>query len=198
MRALATIVATGLLAAALVETGREDGAASMSAAPQAAAESPQPDRSGRLGRCPDFRRGLAFYGRSIARWRFQLGARSSRLAAQPRPGTHCRHVRRHAIRARLRSARLRIAFRDWYREAYERWECIHHYEGSWSANTGNGYYGGLQMDWSFMRAYGSEYLARWGHAGGWPVWAQLRTAERARAVRGYWPWPTTARWCGLL
>src|SRR4051812_14293335 len=29
------------------------------------------------------------------------------------------------------------------------WLCIHSGEGSWTANTGNGYYGGLQMDYSF-------------------------------------------------
>src|SRR5439155_1969022 len=27
--------------------------------------------------------------------------------------------------------------------------CIHRYEGGWSSNTGNGYYGGLQMDLGF-------------------------------------------------
>ena len=39
------------------------------------------------------------------------------------------------------------------------WLCIHAHEGPWRANTGNGYYGGLQMDISFQRTYGS-YLLR--------------------------------------
>jgi len=78
------------------------------------------------------------------------------------------------------------------------WACIHRYEGAWNANTGNGYYGGLQMDWNFMRAYGREFLRRWGTADRWPVYAQVIAAERARRTRGYWPWPNTARICGLL
>ena len=77
--------------------------------------------------------------------------------------------------------------------------CIHHYEGGWSSNTGNGYYGGLQMDLRFQRLYGSDYLRRWGTADNWPAWAQLVVATRAyRAGRGFWPWPNTARACGLL
>ena len=40
---------------------------------------------------------------------------------------------------------------DWLRQAFL---CIHSYEGGWTSNTGNGYYGGLQMDWGFMRTYG--------------------------------------------
>lgn len=79
------------------------------------------------------------------------------------------------------------------------WSCIHRYEGAWTSNTGNGYFGGLQMDWSFMRLYGSQYVRRWGTADNWPVWAQLDAARRARdSGRGYGPWPNTARACGLL
>jgi hypothetical protein len=77
--------------------------------------------------------------------------------------------------------------------------CIHRYEGAWDSNTGNGYYGGLQMDWSFMRAYGGDFLARWGTADAWPAWAQIEAATRAhRSGRGFSPWPNTARACGLL
>lgn len=77
--------------------------------------------------------------------------------------------------------------------------CIHRHEGAWTADTGNGYFGGLQMDWGFMRTYGGDYLARWGTADAWPAWAQIEVAERAyRAGRGFEPWPNTARACGLL
>lgn len=78
------------------------------------------------------------------------------------------------------------------------WACIHSHEGAWDANTHNGYYGGLQMNWDFMRAYGPEFLARWGTADNWPVWAQVTAANRAKATRGYSPWPNTAAMCGLL
>jgi hypothetical protein len=81
------------------------------------------------------------------------------------------------------------------RRLYEKWRCIHEHEGAWDANTGNGYYGGLQMDRSFQRTYGPEHYARWGTADKWPVWAQLEAAERAYKTRGFGPWPTYARYC---
>jgi hypothetical protein len=77
--------------------------------------------------------------------------------------------------------------------------CIHRYEGAWTSNTGNGYYGGLQMDLAFQSRYGGRYLSRWGTADNWPAWAQLDTAARAyKAGRGFSPWPNTARFCGLI
>jgi hypothetical protein len=77
--------------------------------------------------------------------------------------------------------------------------CIHQYEGAWNAATGNGYYGGLQMDLTFMRHYGSDFLRRYGTANHWPAWAQVEASVRAyRAGRGFWPWPQTAAACGLL
>jgi len=76
--------------------------------------------------------------------------------------------------------------------------CIHHYEGKWTSNTGNGYYGGLQMDLKFQHTYGSTYYALWGTADNWPVWAQVIVARRAYLDgRGFTPWPNTARVCGL-
>jgi len=77
--------------------------------------------------------------------------------------------------------------------------CIHSYEGGWTSNTGNGYYGGLQMDIAFQRLYGAEFLRRWGTADNWPAWAQLSAAVSAyRSGRGFWPWPNSARVCGLI
>jgi hypothetical protein len=77
--------------------------------------------------------------------------------------------------------------------------CIHRFEGSWNANTGNGYYGGLQFDRSFQSQYGREFVERFGTADNWPVWAQLQAAVRAyQSGRGFTPWPNTARVCGLL
>lgn len=77
--------------------------------------------------------------------------------------------------------------------------CIHRYEGGWTANTGNGYYGGLQLNRPFQSLYGPEFVARFGTADRWPVWAQLQAAIRAyQSGRGFTPWPRTARACGLL
>lgn len=97
-------------------------------------------------------------------------------------------VSRHAVR------QARIPF-----SLEQAFLCIHRYEAAWDANTGNGYFGGLQMDLPFQSHYGPEYVARYGTADLWPVWAQLEVAARAyRDTGGFWPWPNTARVCGLL
>jgi hypothetical protein len=77
------------------------------------------------------------------------------------------------------------------------WLCIHRYEGSWR-DSGSPYWGGLQMDWSFMSTYGRELLRRKGTADHWTPHEQMWVAERAWRTRGFWPWPNTARYCGLL
>ena len=77
------------------------------------------------------------------------------------------------------------------------WMCIHVREGAWNGVDG-AYHGGLQMDTSFQRAYGHDMLRRYGTSDHWPVAAQVLVAERAHAVRGFTPWPRTARACGLL
>lgn len=66
----------------------------------------------------------------------------------------------------------------------------------WHCNTGNGYFGGLQMDMAFWRTYGGlEFAPR-------PDLAsreqQIVVAERGRADRGYQPWPSCARRLGLI
>lgn len=76
--------------------------------------------------------------------------------------------------------------------------CIHRHEGKWTSNTGNGYYGGLQMNIRFQLTFGSAYFGRWGTADNWPVWAQVVVARRAYVNGlGFTPWPNTARVCGL-
>src|SRR4051794_39909477 len=78
------------------------------------------------------------------------------------------------------------------------WLCIHRYEGSW-ADTGGPYWGGLQMNREFMRTYAPRLLLRQGWANRWTPLEQMWVAERAfGSGRGYWPWPVTARACGLI
>ncbi|MGH3072615.1 MAG: transglycosylase family protein [Gaiellaceae bacterium] len=83
------------------------------------------------------------------------------------------------------------------------WLCIHRYERhprqGWATRTGNGYYGGLQMDLAFQRLYGRELLRRKGTADRWTAAEQMWVAERAhRSGRGFHPWPNTGRYCGLI
>ncbi|MBX4190696.1 transglycosylase family protein [Candidatus Saccharibacteria bacterium] len=82
--------------------------------------------------------------------------------------------------------------------------CIHfnprvgHGEGPWDANTGNGYFGGLQMDRVFMSSYGAYLMRVKGTADRWTWLEQIWTAGKAVLSRGFHPWPNTARSCGLL
>jgi hypothetical protein len=78
------------------------------------------------------------------------------------------------------------------------WRCIHRFEGSWT-DSGAPYYGGLQMDLGFQRRYGPYLLRKKGTANRWTPLEQMWVAERAlRAGRGFYPWPNTARACGLI
>jgi len=67
--------------------------------------------------------------------------------------------------------------------------------GDWHINTGNGYYGGLQMDRVFWRRHGGlEYAAR-------PDLAtreeQIAVAEVGLEVQGWLAWPWCSRHLGL-
>jgi hypothetical protein len=96
---------------------------------------------------------------------------------------------RRAVRAR------RLAARPPHRAA---WLCIQRSEGAWT-DPDPPYYGGLQMDISFQHAYGRELLRRKGTADNWTPLEQMWVAERARrSGRGFYPWPNTARHCGLI
>jgi len=83
------------------------------------------------------------------------------------------------------------------------WRCIMRHEtlyaGAWHANTGNGYYGGLQMDVTFQHHFAPELLRVKGTADRWSPLEQMWVAERAhRNGLGFSPWPNTARVCGVL
>ena len=83
-----------------------------------------------------------------------------------------------------------------------RWLCVFRHERhprqGWRTQTGNGYYGGLQMDIAFQRRYGGWLLARKGRAHRWTPIEQVWVAERGRRVQGWYAWPNSARACGLI
>ena len=64
--------------------------------------------------------------------------------------------------------------------------------GDWSANTGNGYYGGLQFTISTWHAYGGAGLPH--HAS---REQQIDVATRTRAGQGWGAWPACSRKLGL-
>jgi hypothetical protein len=123
-------------------------------------------------------------------------------------------VRRTPIR-KLAFAGKSQAFKMWVRNLWHRravrawrqasrpphqrqWRCIQRHEGAWN-DPDPPYYGGLQMDISFQRTYGRDLLRRKGTADRWTPLEQMWVAERAfRSGRGFYPWPNTARHCGLI
>jgi len=122
------------------------------------------------------------------RWQLVMGRRRSRLAVPLDT--------RRALRFWRQKARLvrRLAAHPPHRTS---WQCIHRFEGSWR-DSGDPYWGGLQMDRGFMRSYAPRTLLRRGWANHWSPLEQMWVAEHAHRGRGYSPWPNTARYCGLL
>jgi hypothetical protein len=67
--------------------------------------------------------------------------------------------------------------------------------GRWHINTGNGYYGGLQISAGTWRAYGGRRLARLPHRA--TKLEQIRIGERIRHGQGWGAWPSCSRRIGL-
>jgi hypothetical protein len=111
--------------------------------------------------------------------------------------------------AALDVAALERTVRVWARRAHaahriaqhpphmQQWMCIHHYEGAWN-DVGGPYWGGLQMSLTFQEHYGGWLYRTKGTADHWTPLEQIWTAEKALRSRGFWPWPNSARLCGLI
>jgi hypothetical protein len=141
--------------------------------------------------------------RAISAWRSppedeqlaRLRSENRRLAKANR--YHARWVRklRRANHARLAFGSFGIV---------QGFLCIHFNrrtgrgEGAWD-DPDPPYWGGVQMDLSFQRTYGLNFLRALGTADHWPPFVQVAVAMSAYyAGRGFHPWPRTARSCGLL
>lgn len=74
-------------------------------------------------------------------------------------------------------------------------ECVHRFEGAWDSNTGNGYFGGLQFGAREWSRYGGGFAPRADLAS--PP-QQMAAAIAYHAAAGFYPWPKTARACGLI
>jgi hypothetical protein len=123
------------------------------------------------------------------RWETVIGLRHAQSAA-PLDSPRALSYWRHQVR--------RVSWLAAHPPHKRGWLCIHRFEGGWS-DSGDPYWGGLQMDRGFMSTYAPRFLLRKGWANRWTPLEQMWVAERAhRSGRGYGPWPNTARSCGLL
>jgi hypothetical protein len=143
-------------------------------------------------------RARAVHYRALARrWKALMGKPRPRLGTAPIAFESL--LERRRWRARAWRAKARAARRAGHRPPHLRaWICIHGYEGSWQ-DPNAPYFGGLQMDLTFQRQYGPRLLRNKGTADHWTRFEQMWVAERAhRSGRGFYPWPLTARRCGLI
>ena len=121
-----------------------------------------------------------------------LSARS--LSARSLSARAFERLRR--LERRWRHVAHRTRWRANHPPYFRAWLCIHRYEGSW-ADSGSPYWGGLQMDLSFQQTYGGWLLRHKGTADHWSPLEQIWVAVRAARSRGFSPWPSTARDCGV-
>lgn len=140
-----------------------------------------------------------WHGRTAEEWGLyaedletELGEARAELATQARRGRRLHHALR-AIRASLRE-RVRMPGSSGEVRALL---CIHRFEGAWS-DPGAPYFGGLQMDRDFQRAYGRTYYRELGTAERWPPFVQVAVGLTAVLDgRGFGPWPVSRRRCGV-
>lgn len=67
--------------------------------------------------------------------------------------------------------------------------------GNWRANTGNGYYGGLQFSHRTWKAFGGGTYAGTANHATRPQ--QIAIAEKVLRVQGWKAWPTCSRRAGV-
>jgi hypothetical protein len=194
--ALATVIGLIWASGAFAQEGTTEPTTTETAATESTAE-PAPGSWAETPRTRDLKR------RAI--WLKLVARKLSKLTQHPRPTVsrtrgdfdsllRYRLWRRDAWRIRAERAR----FRAHHPPHLAEWRCIHRWEGSWT-DPNSPYYGGLQMDLAFQRAYGLGLLRHKGTANHWAPYEQMWVAERAlKAGRGFHPWPLTARRCGLI
>jgi hypothetical protein len=130
------------------------------------------------------------------RWQGLMGVR--RTPASHAPETDPSHSFKVWARDLWKHRALRAQRKAGHPPHRAGWLCIHRFEGAW-ADPNPPYYGGLQMDLLFQQRYGRDLLRRKGTANHWTPLEQMWVAERAhRSGLGYYPWPNTARSCGLI
>jgi hypothetical protein len=148
------------------------------------------------------RQAIVYYGGEIARFQRETWHWQRLMGARLTPSS----TRRLDVLSPLAARRAAVGWAERLAQVHKRAKhpphlrqflCIHRYEGSWT-DTGAPYYGGLQMDVGFQQHYGGWLYVHKGTANHWSPLEQIWTAEKALKTRGFWPWPNTARYCGLI
>ena len=105
---------------------------------------------------------IAQYRRETWRWQVLMGLR--RTPAARSVSRHSGPEYRRWVRNLWRHRALTHRRRAHRPPHYAAWQCIHRHEGAWN-DPNAPYYGGLQMDIGFQRAYGARPASPQGHGG---------------------------------
>ena len=98
-------------------------------------------------------------------------------------------------RSKARESKCGPDYMAWYYSSGAK--CVHEHEGAWN-DPNAPYWGGFQADISFLSTYNLAAYRTWGTADRWPIIEQIEMAFNGWRARGGYPWPNTARACGLL
>jgi hypothetical protein len=129
--------------------------------------------------------------RDVWHWQRVMGLPLTRALSSPPADPQLRATAWYRLAQKMRHRAQNVPHKS-------AWLCIHHYEGAWT-DPNPPYYGGLQMDVQFQRTYAPALFRLKGTADHWTPLEQMWAAERAhRSGRGFYPWPNTARYCGLI
>jgi hypothetical protein len=138
---------------------------------------------------------ITAYQRTTWHWQRVMGVRLSRTTGASFAELGVAGTKQALVRWR------RIAFvtrkQALHPPHYSQFMCIHRFEGSWSDSDAP-FWGGLQMNYGFQATYGNWLLRTKGTADHWTPLEQIWVAEKAAKSRGFYPWPNTARYCGLI
>jgi hypothetical protein len=138
---------------------------------------------------------LRRYEQTTWYWQRLTGAPRTSTAGRTLSAMALDRLRRTVVRWEHRAVRAHHAAE--HPPHLAQWMCIHRYEAAWN-DVGAPYWGGLQMSLTFQERYGGWIYRKKGTADHWTPLEQIWTAEKALKSRGFWPWPNTARLCGLI
>lgn len=96
----------------------------------------------------------------------------------------------------VRKAARKVSWQYRHPPHLQQFMCIHGHEGSWT-DPNAPYWGGIQFGFGEWRRFGYPYTGKLYANEASPL-EQIWAGERYWRLSGFYPWPQTARTCGLI